>query len=123
MARDAGLLQLLLIDAGEPVGVLGENVDHARQLGGVHFEFFFFIFGDAAKGLQLLVAVVELGQRLVGPVDLHPLGAGLVAGLGHQRGERRLRRLGVEHHALPLLHVGAHARDEARVFFSSMLLS
>lgn len=117
MARDAGLLHLFLIDARQPVGVLGEDMDHTGQLVGIHPEFFFFVFGDVTEGLQLLVAVIELGQRLVGPVDLHPLGAGLVAGLGHQRGERRLRRLGVEHHALSLLDVGAHARNQARIFF------
>ena len=115
VARAHALGVLGLVDAGQAVRVVADDVDAGGQRLRLPA-----LLGDLpvlhlAEALHALVADVQAGERLVAPFDLHLGRAGLVGLVHHHLHELGLVEPGVDHHALALLHVGARAHDEAGV--------
>ena len=112
VARAHALGVLRLVHPGEAVRVVaydvyagGEGVRLPALLG-------YLPVLHLAEALHALVPDVQLCQRLVAPFDLHLGRAGLVGLVHHHLHELGLVEPGVDHHALPLLHIGARADYE-----------
>ena len=113
--RLLALCQLLLIDALQTVGILGEQVDAAGD--GVHIvlpagQLVVLHLGERG---QAAVADVELLQGLVVPVHHHLFRLALVALVHQHRHELRLIQIGGDKHLLPLLDVDAGTGDQPRI--------
>ena len=117
-----GLGHLLLVDALQAVGIVGDEVDAAGNVVHIVLPAGQLIVSDGAQGGEAGVAVVELLEGLVVPVHHHLLGLAAVALLHHHGHELRLIQLGDDENLLARLHVDAAAGDEAGILTQNRLL-
>ena len=101
-----------LVDAPEAVGILGDEIDAAGQLVHIVLPAGDLVILHLAEGLEAAVAVVELLQGLIVPLQHHLLGLAAVTLLHHHGHELRLVQIGGDEHFLSGLNVDAHLCDE-----------
>ena len=108
--------ELLLIDALQTVGILGDEVDAAGDLLYIVLPAGFLPAFQRGEVLLAAPADVQLVQRLIIPVHNDALRARAVALLHHHFDKFRLIQLGGNKDLLPLLDVDAGDGDQMGVF-------
>ena len=103
---------LLHVDPFHSIGVLGDQMNPGGEGFAVVFLPGLFPLFHGAQVLHAAIAVVELFQRLIVPLDVDLGGLCLVGFLHHHLNEFRLIQVRVNVHNLTFLHVGAAADNQ-----------
>ena len=102
-----------LIDADKSVGILGHKIDHCgKHLDSVLDLLYLPIF-DRFESLLLAVAYVDLGERLVAPLNSDLARTRAVAFLDHHSDKLGLIELGYNDDLLIFLYVYTHTGDKS----------
>jgi len=111
-----GLGHLLLIDAAQTVGILGEQIDAAGDDIDIMLPACLFVVGELGHGGKTLAADVDFLQRLILPVHNDLFGAEPVTFLHNHFDELRLVQFRKNKDFLPLLDIDTALSDEPCVF-------